>query len=76
MNGSYFCIYIRTKVLKGSVPSLKWAYLSIAKLGGFNDTKRTGIASWSTVWDGGSKFQNMLTGYRAAKESINAEKTN
>jgi hypothetical protein len=25
-------------------PSLQWAYLTIAKLGGFADTKRTGIA--------------------------------
>ena len=33
-------------------PSLKWAYKSIAKLGGFTDTKRTGIASWTAVWEG------------------------
>ena len=42
---------------KGRIPSLKWAYLSIAKLSGFNDTKRAGIENGSTVWDGGSKLQ-------------------
>lgn len=57
---------------KGSAPPLKWAYQSIAKLGGFNNTKRTGIASWLTVWDGWSKLQNMLIGYQAAKNEINA----
>ncbi len=28
------------------VPILKWAYQSIAKLGGFTDIKRADIASW------------------------------
>ncbi|MEI6860135.1 MAG: hypothetical protein V5788_10270 [Shewanella sp.] len=28
-----------------SAPSMKWAYTSIAKLGGFTDSKRTGMAS-------------------------------
>ena len=46
---------------KGSVPSLKCSYLSIAKLGGFNNTKRTGIASCSTVWDGWSKYADELS---------------
>lgn len=60
-------LYPQKGLKKGSAPPLKWAYQSIAKLGGFNDTKRTGIASWSTVWDGWSKLQTMLIGYRIAK---------
>ncbi len=31
-------------------PSMKKAYKSIAKLGGFTDTKRTGIASCRRFW--------------------------
>lgn len=52
------------------VPSLKWAYQSIAKLGGFTDTKRTGIASWTAVWEGWSTLQSHVVGYRVAKEII------
>jgi hypothetical protein len=51
-------------------PSLKWAYQSIAKLGGFTDTKRTGIASWSAVWEGWGTLQSHVVGYRVAKEMI------
>ncbi len=51
-------------------PSLKWAYQSIAKLGGFTDTKRTGIASWTAVWEGWSTLQSHVVGYRVAKEMI------
>ena len=57
---------------KGKAPPLKWAYQSIAKMGGFNDTKRTGIASWLTVWEGWSTLQNMLIAYRVGKEVMNA----
>ena len=56
---------------KGKAPALKWAYQSIAKMGGFNDTKRTGIASWLTVREGWSRLQNMLIAYRAGKEVMN-----
>lgn len=51
-------------------PSLKWAYQSIAKLGGFTDTKRTGIASWAAVWEGWSTLQSHVVGYRVAKEMV------
>lgn len=52
------------------VPSLKWAYQSLAKLGGFNDTKRTGIACWSTVWEGWDTLQSHVVGYRLAKNMV------
>ena len=51
-----------------TIPTLKEAYEAIAKLGGFYDSKRTGIASWETIWNGWSKLQDTLIGYRAAKE--------
>jgi len=49
------------------VPSLQWAYLAIARLGGFTDTKRTGIASWATIWKGWNRLQERLIGFRVAK---------
>ena len=51
-------------------PSLKWAYQSLAKLGGFTDTKRTGIAGWETIWEGWDTLQSYVVGYRVAKEML------
>jgi hypothetical protein len=33
-------------------PSVQWAYRAIAKLAHWTDTKRTGRASWDTLWQG------------------------
>ena len=33
-------------------PSIKWAYHTLAKLGGWLDTKRTGRVGWDTLWKG------------------------
>ena len=46
--------------------SLRWAYESIAKLGGWNDSKRTGIASWHTIWHGWFRLQERIEGYGVA----------
>lgn len=35
---------------KEKAGSLQWAYMAIARLGGFMDSKRTGIASWGALW--------------------------
>jgi len=35
-----------------TIPSAAWAYKAIAKLGGWNDSKRTGKAAWATIWKG------------------------
>lgn len=48
-------------------PNMKWAYQSIAKLGGFTDTKRTGMASLLTVWEVWDELQSQVKGYRVAK---------
>ena len=48
-------------------PTLRWAYESIAKLGGFTDTKRTGRAGWDTMWHGWFRFSERLDTYLAAK---------
>ena len=46
--------------------SLLWAYHSIAKLGGWADTKRTGRVGWLTVWEGWFRLQERLEGYMVA----------
>ncbi|MEN8176606.1 MAG: IS4 family transposase [Pseudomonadota bacterium] len=51
-------------------PTLRWAYESIAKLGGWTDTKRTGRAGWDTMWHGWFRFQERLDTYLAARELL------
>ncbi len=40
------------KTLPKMPPSLKWACLSLAKLGRWYDSKRTGRAGWVVMWEG------------------------
>ena len=47
--------------------SLGWAYRAISKLGGWNDTKKIGKASWATVWKGWFKLQERIEGYTILK---------
>ena len=50
-----------------SPPSARWAFRSIAKLGGWYDTKKTGRVGWQTVWRGWFKLQEYIVGWRAAR---------
>jgi len=59
----------RRKVLPKEAPTLKWACLAIAKMGGFTDTKRTGRASWGTIWLGWYRLNERINGYRLLKEA-------
>ena len=58
-----------SKTLYNEIPTLKWAYQTIGRLGGFYDSKRTGIDSWATMWLGWDKLQDMLSGYYLSKET-------
>jgi hypothetical protein len=51
-----------------TTPNMKWAYENLARLGGWKDTKRTGQASNSVLWQGWFKLQAILEGYELAKE--------
>ena len=53
-------------------PNMKWAYQSLAKLGGFNDTKRTGMVSWATLWEGWDELQAQVKGFRVARRMFEA----
>jgi hypothetical protein len=48
-------------------PSARWAFLALARLGGFTDTKRTGRPGWATIWHGWFRLQERVEGYRLAK---------
>lgn len=54
--------------LPKSPPSLRWALETIAKLGGWRDTKRTGRIGWMTLWKGWARFQERLVGWKMARQ--------
>ena len=61
---------VETKApIPDSAPSARWAFRTIAKLGGWYDTKKTGRVGWQTVWRGWFKLQEYVVGWRAAKTS-------
>jgi hypothetical protein len=43
-------------------PSAAWAYQAIAKLGGWTNSKRTGKAAWSTLWNGWFRLSERVEG--------------
>jgi hypothetical protein len=59
--------------LPAAPPDMGWAYRSLAVLGGWKDTKRTGRASISVLWQGWFKLQTILEGYELAM-SLDREK--
>lgn len=58
----------RKKPLPDWPPSARWAYLALAKLGGFTDTKRTGRPGWATLWRGWFRLQERLEGYWVSQQ--------
>jgi hypothetical protein len=44
--------------LPSRVPTLGWAYQSVARLGYFTDSKHTGRASWAALYEGWKRLQD------------------
>lgn len=60
-------ITVEKKDLPSTPPTAAWAYHAIAKLGGWSNSKRTGRASWSTIWDGWCKLAERVQGFHIAQ---------
>ncbi|WP_305842306.1 IS4 family transposase [Photobacterium leiognathi] len=58
---------LEKKKLPKEAPNISWAYKSIARLGGWKDTKRTGRASVKTLWQGWFRLQTILEGYELSR---------
>lgn len=43
-----------------AVPNVRWAYHSLGKLAGWNDSRRTGRVGWKTLNQGLTKLNNMM----------------
>ncbi|MBO9496440.1 hypothetical protein J7438_20485, partial [Thalassotalea sp. G20_0] len=55
------------KPLPKKVPPLTWLLHTIAKVGGWCNSKRTGIPGWLAIWDGWAKLQDRLHTYRMTR---------
>jgi hypothetical protein len=66
------CLYAcshSSKRLPTSPPSVGWALLAIAKLGGWHDTKRTGIPGWQSLWRGWMRLYERFAGWMLARST-------
>lgn len=55
------------------VPSIKWAHDTLARLGGFKDSKRTGRPGWDPLWDGYLDLEARVEGFLLALEAVGME---
>lgn len=55
-------------------PSLKWACETLAKLGGWIDTKRTGRAGWAVLWEGWFRLQERVDATQVSAQFLSLKK--
>jgi hypothetical protein len=48
-------------------PTIGWATIEIAKLGGWRDTKQSGRIGWQALWRGWSKLEDLVEGWSLAE---------
>lgn len=62
-------LWITTKKSKPpkEPPDIKWAYKSLGILGGWHDSKRTGIIGWKALWKGWFRLMDKVESYADAK---------
>ncbi len=61
------------KTLPDKPPSLLWFFQTLAKLGGWYDSKRTGRPGWLAIWKGCMKLQLVIEGYRVGHQFYSRE---
>lgn len=57
----------------GTAPTMQWAHMTLAKLGGFKDSKRTGRPGWDPLWDGYLDLEARVEGFKLALEAMGAD---
>jgi hypothetical protein len=58
-----WCSIEKKKKAPKKMPTMKWVYQAIAKLGGWSDSKHTGIASYDAMWRGWFRLTERMQGY-------------
>ena len=59
---------MESKKLPDKPPPLIWLFQTIAKLGGWCDSKHTGRPGWLAVWKGWAKLQIGVEVWRMARQ--------
>jgi len=59
--------------LPQQAPTIQWAYKAIARLAGWTNTKRTGRASWDTLWKGWQRMGDRLEGWLMGQRALRGE---
>lgn len=49
-------------------PTMNWAMRQVARLGGWQDSKRTGIPGYKTLWRGWHRLQEFVEGIQLARQ--------
>jgi hypothetical protein len=67
-NTEWFCLWTSTEQSPppNEPPTVRWAWLALAKLGGWRDTQRTGRPGWLTMWRGWSRLEQRVAGFELA----------
>ena len=58
-----------------TAPSLQWAYETLAKLGGWMNTKRTGRPGWAALWSGWFRLQERVDAIRVSQHLFDIHNT-
>lgn len=64
---------VEKKALPLETPDIKWSYRALARLAGWTDTKRTGRASWDTLWKGWQKLRERVEGWLTGQRAVRGE---
>ena len=64
---------MESKQLPDKPPPLIWLFQTIAKLGGWSNSKHTGRPGWLAVWKGWAKLQTCVEGWRIARQFLGVE---
>ena len=51
------------KAMKNFTPTVEWAYLSLGKLGGWQNSKNNNVVGWEALWEGWQKLDVLVEGY-------------
>ncbi len=61
---------IDKKKLPKRTPDMEWAYYAMGKLGGWYDSKKTGIIGWQAMWKGWFRLQDKLETFMDTKKYL------
>lgn len=71
-NNEWKALWIATEKSKPpkKLPTIKWVYFGLGKLGGWYDSKRTGIIGWKALWKGWFRLMDKVEAYNDMKSYL------